>query len=175
MSVSTSRIPASRSALPTQYLTFSVGQEMFAVSTLSVREIVEYGPVTALPMAPPSIRGVTSLRGAAIPVLDLGLCFGSGLTRQSSRTCIVMLEVRGVGGAGLVGVIVDAVSEVLEIPPEHIEPAPMLQGRLSPTFMVGIGKLNDRFVLLLDIEQMLGTDDWSALLPPDIHGQGLAS
>ena len=99
MSVSTSCLPVSGSAVPTQYLTFSIGQEMFAVGTLSVREIVEYGPITALPMAPPSIRGVTSLRGAAIPVLDLGLCFGSGLTQESARTCIVMLEVRGAGGA----------------------------------------------------------------------------
>lgn len=175
MSVSTSRLPVLRTAVPTQYLTFSVGQEMFAVGTLCVREIVEYGPITALPLAPPSIRGITNLRGAAIPVLDLGMCFGGSQTQESPRTCIVMLEVHGGSGVGLVGIIVDAVSEVLEIPPEQIEPAPVLQGRLSPTFVQGIGKLNDRFVLLLDIEQMLATDEWAALLPMDIHENGLVS
>lgn len=172
MSVSISRLPASGTAAP-QYLTFSVGQEMFAVGTLCVREIVEYGPITALPMAPPSVRGITNLRGAAIPVLDLGLCFGGSQTQESPRTCIVMLEVHGLGGAGLVGIIVDAVSEVLEIPSEQIEPAPALQGRLSPTFVIGIGKLNDRFVVLLDIEQMLSSDEWTGLLPLNIHANGL--
>ena len=164
-----------RDAVPTQYLTFSLGQEMFAVGTLSVREIVEYGPITALPLAPPSIRGVTNLRGAAIPVLDLGLRFGGALTQQTPRTCIVMLETRGAGSSGLVGIIVDAVSEVLEIALDQIEPAPALNGRLSPAFVLGIGKLSGGFVLLLDIEQILNADDGSALQSPGVRAQGLAS
>ncbi|WP_210644134.1 MULTISPECIES: chemotaxis protein CheW [unclassified Pseudomonas] len=172
MSISASRLPAPGTTAP-QYLTFSVGQEMFAVGTLCVREIVEYGPITPLPMAPPKVRGITNLRGAAIPVLDLGLCFGGAQTLENPRTCIVMLEVHGSGGAGLVGIIVDAVSEVLEIPAEQIEPAPALQGRLSPAFVVGIGKLSDRFVLLLDIEHMLSSEDWSTLLPSNIDADGL--
>ncbi|NWB85215.1 MULTISPECIES: chemotaxis protein CheW [Pseudomonas] len=175
MSESISPLRQPQDAVPTQYLTFSLGQEMFAVGTLSVREIVEYGPITALPLAPPSIRGVTNLRGAAIPVLDLGLRFGGGLTQQSARTCIVMLETRGADGSGLVGIIVDAVSEVLEIARDQIEPAPALNGRLSPAFILGIGKLNGGFVLLLDIEQILGADDWSALQSQSALTQGLAS
>lgn len=172
MSTSASRLTAPGTTAP-QYLTFSVGQEMFAVGTLCVREIVEYGPITPLPMAPPKVRGITNLRGAAIPVLDLGLCFGGTQTLANPRTCIVMLEVHGSGGAGLVGIVVDAVSEVLEIPAEQIEPAPALQGRLSPAFVVGIGKLSDRFVLLLDIEHMLSSEDWSTLLPSKIDADGL--
>lgn len=172
MSISASRLPAPGTAAP-QYLTFSVGQEMFAVGTLCVREIVEYGPITPLPMAPPKVRGIINLRGAAIPVLDLRLCFGGAQTLANPRTCIVMLEVHGSGGTGLVGIIVDAVSEVLEIPAEQIEPAPSLQGRLSPEFVVGIGKLSDRFVLLLDIEYMLGSDDWPALFASNINTDGL--
>ena len=125
------------------------------------------------PMAPPKVRGIINLRGAAIPVLDLGLCFGDAQTLANPRTCIVMLEVHGSGGTGLVGIIVDAVSEVLEIPAEQIEPAPSLQGRLSPEFVVGIGKLSDRFVLLLDIEHMLGSDDWPALFASNINTDGL--
>ncbi|NUT85197.1 purine-binding chemotaxis protein CheW [Pseudomonas corrugata] len=167
MSISASRLPTPGTAAP-QYLTFSVGREMFAVGTLCVREIVEYGLITPLPMAPPTVRGITNLRGAAIPVLDLGLCFGGAPTLENPRTCIVMLEVRGSGVAGLVGIIVDAVSEVLEIPAEQIEPAPALQGRLSPAFVVGIGKLSDHFVLLLDIEHLLNSDDWTALDHSDI-------
>ncbi|WP_413795334.1 MULTISPECIES: chemotaxis protein CheW [unclassified Pseudomonas] len=172
MSISASRPPAQGTAA-LQYLTFSVGQEMFAVGTPCVREIVEYGPITPLPMAPPKVRGITNLRGAAIPVLDLGLCFGGAQTLENPRTCIVMLEIHGSSGVGLVGIIVDAVSEVLEIPTEQIEPAPALQGRLSPEFVVGVGKLSDRFVLLLDIEHLLSRNDWSALLASSIDEGGL--
>ncbi|WP_053143856.1 chemotaxis protein CheW [Pseudomonas sp. P97.38] len=173
MSVSASRLPTPGSAAP-QYLTFSVGQEMFAVGTLCVREIVEYGPITPLPMAPSKVRGITNLRGAAIPVLDLGVCFGGVRTLENPRTCIVMLEVHN--GAGLVGIIVDAVSEVLEIPSEQIEPPPTLQRRVSPEFVVGVGKLGEHFVLLLDIEHMLSSEDWSALLPASrFNADGLES
>ncbi|MGY2199400.1 chemotaxis protein CheW [Pseudomonas gingeri] len=174
MSESISPLHAPRETVPTQYLTFRLGQEMFAVSTLSVREIVEYGPITALPMAPPSIRGVTNLRGAAIAVLDLGVYFGGALTQQSPRSCIVMLETRGTS-AGLLGIIVDAVSEVLEIPREQIEPAPDLNGRLNQAFVSGIGKLDGGFVLLLDIEKILAADDWLASQPQLALTQGLAS
>lgn len=170
MSISASRLPAPGTAAP-QYLTFSVGQEMFAIGTLCVREIVEYGPITPLPMAPPKVRGITTC--AERPFL----CWTSGCVSGAPRpwkthTCIVMLEVHGSGGAGLVGIIVDAVSEVLEIPAEQIEPAPALQGRLSPAFVVGVGKLSDRFVLLLDIEHMLSSEDWSALLPSNVNADG---
>ncbi|NWB31347.1 chemotaxis protein CheW [Pseudomonas gingeri] len=174
MSESISLLHTPRETVPTQYLTFRLGQEMFAVSTLSVREIVEYGPITALPLAPPSIRGVTNLRGAAIAVLDLGVFFGGTPTQQSPRSCIVMLETRG-ASAGLMGIIVDAVSEVLEIPLDRIEPAPDLNGRLNQTFVLGIGKLDGGFVLLLDIERLLGADDGLVLQSPVALTQGLAS
>ncbi|QZI68426.1 chemotaxis protein CheW [Pseudomonas protegens] len=166
MSESTALLRASSGSLPSQYLTFCLGQEMFAVGTLCVREIIEYGAITALPLAPPCIRGVTNLRGAAIPVLDLGLRFGGSATLETPRTCIIMLEVAGATETGLVGIIVDAVSEVLEIPPQQIEPAPSLHGRLSPAFMLGIGKVNGGFVLLLDIAQILTADDLSTLAAP---------
>ncbi len=84
---------------PSQYLTFELGDEMFAVGTLNVREIIEYGPITSVPLLPPSIRGVINLRGAAVPVLDLGVRFRGERTVQTSRTCFVILEVQANAGA----------------------------------------------------------------------------
>ena len=107
-----------------QYLTFTLGGEQFAVGTLCVKEIIEYGQVTAIPMMPPSIRGVINLRGAVVPVIDLDARFGGPVTAVGRRTCIVILEVQHAEGRQVLGVVVDAVNEVLEIAPADIEPPP---------------------------------------------------
>jgi purine-binding chemotaxis protein CheW len=143
---------------PSQYLTFELGDEMFAVGTLNVREIIEYGPITSVPLLPSSIRGVINLRGAAVPVLDLGVRFRGERTVQTSRACFVILEVQSGAARKLVGIIVDAVSEVLEIADQDIEPSLNFGSDVRADFLLGIGKLESGFVLLLDIGRVLSLE-----------------
>jgi purine-binding chemotaxis protein CheW len=106
-----------------QYLTFSLNEEMFAIGILAIREIIEYGSLTEVPMTPPFIRGVINLRGAVVPVIDLSVRFGRNANETTKRTCIVIIETETDGGQHhQMGVVVDAVSEVLEIPAADIEP-----------------------------------------------------
>lgn len=148
---------------PSQYLTFVLGEEMFAVSTLNVREIIEYGPITSVPLLPPSIRGVINLRGAAVPVLDLGVRFRGERTVQTPRTCFVIIEVEANAQHKPVGIIVDAVSEVLEIADQDIEPSLNFGTDVRADFLLGIGKLESGFVLLLDIGRVLSLEQVDAL------------
>ncbi|WP_434140873.1 chemotaxis protein CheW (plasmid) [Pseudomonas luteola] len=144
---------------PQQYLTFSLNAEMFAVSTTCVREIIEYGPITAMPMMPRSIRGVINLRGAAVPVFDLGVHFGGAPTEVNRRSCIVMLELSVGGRHQIFGIVVDAVNEVLEISADAIEPAPRLGTHVRTDFILGMAKRENGFVILLNIDQVLNAED----------------
>jgi purine-binding chemotaxis protein CheW len=146
-----------------QYLTFALGSEMFAVGTLSVKEIIEYGHLTAVPMVPDFIRGVINLRGAVVPVIDLGARFGQTNKKITRRTCIVIVEVPGEDGTQDIGVIVDSVSEVLEIAASEIEPAPAFGARIRSDFIAGMGKVNGRFVILLDVGRVLSMDEIGTL------------
>lgn len=148
---------------PSQYLTFELGDEMFAVGTLNVREIIEYGPITSVPLLPKSIRGVINLRGMAVPVLDLGVRFRGERTVQTSRTCFVILDIQTNAQRKPVGIIVDAVSEVLEIADKDIEPSLNFGTDVSADFLLGIGKLESGFVLLLDIGRVLSLEQVDAL------------
>jgi purine-binding chemotaxis protein CheW len=107
-----------------QYLTFSVGGEIFAIGILNIKEIIEYGSVTEIPMMPVFIRGVINLRGAVVPVIDLSVRFGRPATQIARRTSIVIIEVREGEVHQDIGIVVDAVHEVLEIPASEIEPPP---------------------------------------------------
>jgi purine-binding chemotaxis protein CheW len=146
-----------------QYLTFSLAGEPFAVGTLSVKEIIEYGQLTGVPMMPPSIRGVINLRGAVVPVIDLGARFGGRQTEVSRRTCIVILEVNHADEQQVIGVLVDAVNEVLEIAPADIEPPPAFGAHIRTDFIQGMGKVGGRFVILLDIGRVLSVGELAAL------------
>ena len=146
-----------------QYLTFMLGSEMFAVGTMSVKEIIEYGQLTAVPMMPSFIRGVINLRGAVVPVIDLGARFGRAASDITRRTSIVIVEVPSDDGQQDIGVVVDAVSAVLEIAPSEIEPAPAFGAKIRADFMAGMGKVNGRFVILLDVGKVLSVDDIATL------------
>jgi purine-binding chemotaxis protein CheW len=146
-----------------QYLTFALATEMFAVETLSVKEIIEYGQLTNVPMMPGFIRGVINLRGAVVPVIDLGARFGRAETQVTRRTCIVIVEVPNEEGRQDIGVVVDSVSEVLEIPAAEIEPAPTFGTRIRSDFIAGMGKVNGRFVILLDVGRVLSVDEIATL------------
>lgn len=146
-----------------QYLTFTLAQELFAVDIHAVREIIEYGRLTGVPMMPPSILGVINLRGAVVPVIDLGLRFGGNATIIGPRTCIVILEIASGDGLRVIGMVVDAVNEVLELAQNQIEPAPSFGNRIRADFIRGMGKLDERLVVLLDVGRVLSDDEMTLL------------
>ncbi|MGX9566247.1 chemotaxis protein CheW [Pseudomonas sp. CFBP 5748] len=163
MHASTKEVNHGRATEARQYLTFTLGGEQFAVGTLTVKEIIEYGQLTGVPMMPPSIRGVINLRGAVVPVIDLGARFGSRHTEVGRRTCIVILEVEHADEQQVIGVLVDAVNEVLEISPAEIEPSPTFGAHIRTDFILGMGKVGNRVVILLDIGRVLSVDELAAM------------
>jgi purine-binding chemotaxis protein CheW len=142
-----------------QYLTFSLGKEMFAIGILNIKEILEYGQLTSVPMMPEFIRGVINLRGAVVPVVDLGARFGGKQSDVTKRTCIVIIEVATDETRQDIGVVVDAVSEVLEIPDEEIEPAPAFGAKIRADFIAGMGKVNGKFVIILEVDKVLSVEE----------------
>ena len=148
---------------PAQYLTFQLGGEMFAVGILNVKEIIEYGPLTEIPMMPAFIRGVINLRGAVVPVIDLAARFGGKTTQVARRTCFVILEVADQDLRSDIGIMVDAVSEVLEIPSTEIEPPPSFGARIRADFISGMGKVAGKFVILLNINNVLSIEEINTL------------
>jgi purine-binding chemotaxis protein CheW len=142
-----------------QFLTFMLGGETFAMGILAVKEIIEYSTLTEVPMMPPSVRGVINLRGAVVPVVDLAVRFGRTSGAVTRRTCIVIAEISLNDTRQDVGVVVDAVNEVLEISPEKIEPPPAFGTRIRTDFIQGMGNINNRFVILLDLNQVLSLDE----------------
>ena len=152
---------------PSQYLTFSLGGEMFAVGILNVKEIIEYGNLTEIPMMPAFIRGVINLRGSVVPVIDLSARFGGKSTELSRRTCIVIVEVADEETRHDIGIMVDAVSEVLDIPGSEIEPPPTFGARIRADFIFGMGKVNGKFVIILNINKVLSVEEIAQLTGTD--------
>ncbi|MGY3264726.1 chemotaxis protein CheW [Lysobacter sp. HA35] len=146
-----------------QYLTFALGEEMFAIDIRGIKEIIEYGGLTTVPMMPGFIRGVINLRGAVVPVIDLSVRFGRAPTVLGRRTCIVIIEIATDGGWQDVGVVVDAVSEVLEIASSSIEPRPAFGPRIRTEFISGMALLGSGFVMLLDVQRVLSVEDMAGL------------
>ena len=146
-----------------QYLTFMLGSEVFAIGILAIKEIIEYDSLTVVPMMPACIRGVINLRGAVVPVMDLSARFGRAATAVTKRTCIVIVEIETAGERHDVGVIVDAVNEVLEIPAGEIEPPPAFGPKIRTDFIRGMGKVNGKFVILLDPDQVLTVDQMQVM------------
>lgn len=146
-----------------QYLTFSVGSELFGAAIAGVREIIEYRHPAPVPMMPNFLRGIINLRGRVVPVIDLSVRFGRQSREVTRRTCIVILEIASEGEHQAIGVVVDSVSEVLEIADADIEPAPSFGAKLRSDFIQGMGKIGEKFVILLDIDQVLSVDELAML------------
>jgi len=153
-----------------QYLTFLLSGEMYAVGILNVKEIIEYGQLTEIPMMPAFIRGVINLRGAVVPVIDLAARFGGQRTETSRRTCIVIVELSHGDEHHDIGVVVDAVSEVLEVSGADIEPPPAFGAKIRADFIHGMGKIGGKFVIILDIQKVLSVDEIAALATVAEHG-----
>ncbi|WP_184197197.1 chemotaxis protein CheW [Chitinimonas taiwanensis] len=150
-----------------QYLTFRLGAEVYALEILHIKEIIEYGGLTEVPLMPRFLRGVINLRGAVVPVIDLAVRFGRPATEIGRRSCIVIVEVEYADGWHDLGVIVDAVDEVLELRPEDIEPAPAFGAQLRAEFIRGMGKLDGRFVIVLALEHVLSISEMAELAGVD--------
>jgi purine-binding chemotaxis protein CheW len=146
-----------------QYLTFSVGSELFGTAIAGVREIIEYRAPAPVPMMPAFLRGIINLRGRVVPVIDLSVRFGREAREVTRRTCIVILEITSSGEQQAIGVLVDSVSEVLEIADADIEAAPSFGAKLRNDFIQGMGKIGEKFVILLDIDHVLSVDELAML------------
>lgn len=139
-----------------QYLTFQLGSDTCGISILVIKEIIEYGGLTSVPMAPHYVRGVINLRGAVVPVVDLAVRFGREPSPLGRRSCIVIVEVqREEGSREDVGVVVDAVNAVVDISSGQIEPPPSFGSKIRNEFLQGLGKVDGRFVILLESARAL--------------------
>jgi purine-binding chemotaxis protein CheW len=148
-----------------QYLTFMLGGEMFSIGILCIREIIWYSNLTEVPMMPTCIRGVINLRGAVVPVMDLSARFGKPSTPVTKSSCIIIVEVQtqNEGEYQSMGVVVDSVQEVLEIAASDIAPAPSFGAKIRSDFIEGIGKVNAKFVILLNVNRVLSTQEIGAM------------
>lgn len=145
-----------------QYLGLYIGEEEYAIGILQVREILRFEPVTRVPGTPASVRGVMNVRGAVVPVIDLALKFGLPETVVTNRTCVVILEVRLGGEPAVMGVMADAVSQVVELGPRDILPPPPFGTRVNTRYFVGMGRTGRKFILVLDVQKVLSEDELRA-------------
>jgi purine-binding chemotaxis protein CheW len=148
---------------PAQYLTFILGEEVFAMDIRTVREIIQHAAMTVVPLMPNFVRGVINLRGAVVPVIDLQSRFGRSTTLVGKKTCIVIFDASSEGEKMELGLMVDAVSEVIEIEPSQIEPPPQFGTSIQREFIRGMGKVDGEFIVILEPERALNVDDMALL------------
>jgi purine-binding chemotaxis protein CheW len=146
----------------TQYLTFRLQKETYAVDVANIREILDYTAITKVPRTPDYLRGVINLRGSVVPVVDMKLKFGLPETVKTVDTCIIVMEVSLDNEAVVLGSLADAVQEVLDLDPEQIEPAPRIGTGLNTDFIKGMGKHNEQFIMILDITKIFSSDTFLA-------------
>ena len=145
------------------YLAFRLADEVYAIEILRIREIIEYSKPTAVPMMPPSVRGVINLRGTVVPVIDLSVRFGRDATGVGKRTCFVIVEVEHAGAMHVLGLMVDGVNAVMEIASDSIEAPPVFGARVDTEFIVGMARANGRFVIILDMTKVLSIAEMAAI------------
>lgn len=141
----------------TQYLTFKLDEEIFALDVAKVREILEESSITKVPQTPEFMRGVINLRGSVVPVIDLRLKFGMSRTEKTVNTCIIVVEVQLEDEIIVLGALADSVQEVIEMEPSQIEAAPHIGTRLNTDFIKGMGKHDNRFIMILDIDRVFSS------------------
>ena len=155
-----------------QYLTFMLDEEIYAIDIQQVREVLDYTDITRVPRMPDFMRGVINLRGSVVPVVDMRLKFDLSLTEKTQDTCIIIIEINIDGETCLLGALADSVSEVLVLEPEQIEPAPKFGMRLKTEFIRGMGKKKDQFIIILDIDKVFSADELVTLTTEDAQNIG---
>jgi purine-binding chemotaxis protein CheW len=146
-----------------KYLTFTLADEEYGIGILKVKEIIGMMSITSVPQTPGFVKGVINLRGKVIPVVDLRLKFGMASTEYTERTCIIVVEITGTTGEVLIGIVVDAVSEVLNIRADDIEDTPTFGARLNTGYILGMAKMEGDVKILLDIDKVLNGEEVAVL------------
>ena len=144
-----------------KYLTFELKGMTYGVDILGIKEIIEYGQVTKIPMAPDYIRGVINLRGNVVPIIDLAVRLGKEPLSANKKTCIIILEVEQDGDVMVLGFVVDSVNEVIDIIQDYIEATPSFGMDIRTDFVAGMGRVDERFVVLLDLDNVLSVKELS--------------
>jgi purine-binding chemotaxis protein CheW len=147
-----------------QYLTFTLADEQYAVQVYDVKEVLEYTTVTRVPRTQEFMRGVINLRGSVVPVIDLRLKFGMGETEKTIDTSIIVMEVEINGDKVTVGTLADSVQEVINLDEDQIEPSPQIGTRINTDFIKGIGKQDERFIIILDIDRVFSEEELSMVV-----------
>ncbi len=150
---------ATGSATTQQYLTFKLGEEVFALDIGKVREVLDFTTLTRVPRMPEFMRGVINLRGSVVPVVDLRLKFGMKGTEKTTDTCVIITEVTVDNETTVLGAMADSVQEVLDLEPQNIEPAPKIGTMLRTEFIKGMGRQNERFIIILDIDKVFSAEE----------------
>jgi len=146
-----------------KYLTFTLAEEEYGIGILKIKEIIGMLPITSVPQTPEFVKGVINLRGKVIPVIDLRLRFGMGEIDYTERTCIIVVETTGQAGTVLIGIVVDSVSEVLNIKAEDIEDTPTFGTRLNTDYILGMAKMEGGVKILLNIDKVLSAQEITLL------------
>lgn len=145
----------------TQYLTFRLEDEVFALEISKVREVLDFTTITKVPRTPEFMRGVINLRGNVVPVVDMRLKFGMTKTEKTVNTCIIIVEIALDGDTTVLGALADSVQEVIDLEPNQIEPAPKIGTRLKTEFIRGMGKRDEHFIMILEIDKVFSADELS--------------
>ena len=146
-----------------QYLTFKLDDEVFALGIDKVREVLDYTSVTKVPQTPEFMRGVINLRGSVVPVVDMRLKFGMAKTEKTVNTCIIIVEINLEGETTILGALADSVQEVLDLEPHQIEPAPKIGTKLRTDFIRGMGKRDEQFIIILEIDKVFSGAELAAV------------
>ena len=141
-----------------QFLTFTIGEDVFALEITRVREVIDHIDITKVPRMPGHLRGVINLRGNILSVIDLAMVLGMQPIEKTEDKCIVIVEVKDDGNITRMGALADSVREVIHLDPDRIDPTPRVGMKLDPDFILGIGKRNDSFIIILDIDDVLSDD-----------------
>src|SRR5664279_4199092 len=145
-----------------QYLTFKLGNEIFATDVAKVREVLDLTTITAIPRTPDFMSGVINLRGSVVPVVNLRLCFEMSQTESTRNTCIVVVEVLLDNESTIIGALADSVEEVIDLEPDQIQPAPRIGTQIRTDFIKGMGKRDTQFIMILDIDRVFSAEELSA-------------
>jgi purine-binding chemotaxis protein CheW len=146
-----------------QYLTFKLGDEVFATDVAKVREVLDFTSITKIPRTPDFMSGVINLRGNVVPVVDLRLCFEMSKTEKTVNTCIVVVEMLVDGESNVIGALADSVEEVIDLEPENIQPPPRIGTKIRTDFIKGMGKRDAQLIMILDIDRVFSVEELTAL------------
>jgi purine-binding chemotaxis protein CheW len=158
-----------------QYLTFKLGNEVFATDVAKVREVLDLTTITSIPRTPAFMRGVINLRGSVVPVVDLRLCFDMSKTESTRNTCIVVVEVWLDNEAIVIGALADSVEEVIDLEPQQIQPAPKIGTQIRTDFIKGMGKRDTQFIMILDIDKVFSAEELAGVRVQDGNRQAEAA